>query len=215
MYTPHHLVKHPDQPCFYTIESDNNTLPPELRAQLIAESAKADDKDGSEEDSKGLLPPEEFGYPRGRGRWASCVGVVDSLGEQVIQKVHLEGNEAATSAAVVPFTSQDNESFLILIVGTGKDMVINPRQFSRGYLYVYRFHQDGRELEFIHETEVEEPPTTLVSFPGRLAVGIGKMLRIYDLGLKQMLRKPDANVAPQLIVSLQSQGNRFIVGDVQ
>jgi splicing factor 3B subunit 3 len=26
-YTPKRLVKHPDQPYFYTIESDNNTLP--------------------------------------------------------------------------------------------------------------------------------------------------------------------------------------------
>lgn len=94
-------------------------------------------------------------------------------------------------------------------------MVPNPRQFSEGYLHVYRFHEDGRELEFIHKTKVEEPPTAVAAFQGRLVAGIGKTLRIYDLGLKQMLRKAQADVAPHLIVCLQTQGNRIVVGDVQ
>jgi splicing factor 3B subunit 3 len=46
-------------------------------------------------------------------------------------------------------------------------------------------------------------------------VGIGKTLRIYDLGMRQLLRKTQAEVAPQLINSLSTQGNRIIVGDVQ
>jgi splicing factor 3B subunit 3 len=207
-YTPKRLVKHPEQPYFYTIESDNNTLPPELRAQLLAQS-------GSVNGDAAVLPPEDFGYPRAKGRWASCISIVDPLGEEpkVLQRVDLEGNEAAVSAAVVPFASQDGESFLI--VGTGKDMVLNPRQFTEGYIHVYRFHEDGKDLEFIHKTKVEEPPMALIPFQGRLLAGIGKMLRVYDLGLKQLLRKAQGEVAPQLIVSLQTQGNRIVVGDVQ
>lgn len=208
-YTPRRLVKHPEQPYFYTIESDNNTLPPELRAQLLAHP-NATNGDLT------VLPPEDFGYPRAKGRWASCISIVDPLnGEapQVLSKIDIEGNEAAVSAAVVPFASQDGENFLI--VGTGKDMVLNPRQFTEGYIHVYRFHEDGRDLEFIHKTRVEEPPMALIPFQGRLLAGVGKTLRIYDLGLKQLLRKSQADVAPQLIVSLQTQGSRIIVGDVQ
>ncbi|CRK35281.1 hypothetical protein BN1708_019761, partial [Verticillium longisporum] len=93
--------------------------------------------------------------------------------------VDLDNNEAAVSAAIVPFTSQDNESFLV--VGTGKDMIVNPRQFTEGYIHIYRFSEDGRELEFIHKTKVEEPPTALLAFQGRLVAGVGKTLRIYDL----------------------------------
>jgi len=113
----------------------------------------------------------------------------------------------------VSFTSQDDEYFLA--VGTGKDMVLNPRQSSEAYIYIYRFHQGGRELESIHKTRTTEPPTALAAFRGRLAAGIGKTLLIYDLGLKQLLRKAQADVASNLIVSLQTQGNRIIVGDVQ
>ncbi|KAM0334203.1 hypothetical protein ACHAQA_001224 [Verticillium albo-atrum] len=207
-YTPRRLVKHPEHPMFYTIESDNHTLPPELRAQLLA------DPNVVNGDAR-TLPPAEFGYPKGKGRWASCINVIDPLSEelQTLQTIDLDNNEAAVSAAIVSFTSQDNENFLV--VGTGKDMVVNPRQFTEGYIHIYRFSEDGRELEFIHKTKVEEPPTALLGFQGRLVAGVGKTLRIYDLGQKQMLRKAQAEVAPQLIVSLSTQGNRIVVGDVQ
>lgn len=55
----------------------------------------------------------------------------------------------------------------------------------------------------------------LLQFQGRLLAGIGRTLRAYDLGLRQLLRKAQAEVAPHLIVSLQTQGSRIIVGDVQ
>ncbi|KAG7422627.1 Pre-mRNA-splicing factor rse1 [Fusarium oxysporum f. sp. rapae] len=206
-YTPRHFVKHPQQPYFYTVEADNNTLGSELRAQLLA--SNDDQMNG---DAK-VLPPEMFGYPRGHSQWASCISIVDPIGEQVLQKIDLEGNEAAISVAVVPFTSQDGENFLL--VGTGKDMILNPRQSSGGYIHIYRFQQNGRELEFMHKTKVEEPPMALVAFQGRLAAGIGKDFLIYDLGLKQLLRKAQVEAAPQLVVSLDTQGDRIVVGDVQ
>jgi splicing factor 3B subunit 3 len=216
-YTPRHLVKHPTQPYFCTIESENNTLAPELRSQLVAAARTITTPDGhvNEGDAAAeILSPEQFGYPRGQGRWASCINIVDPIGEQVLQTIHFQGNEAATSLAVVSFASQDDECFLV--VGTGKDMVLNPRQSSGGYIYVYRFHEDGRDLDLIHKTNVTEPPTALAAFRGRLAAGIGKTLLLYDLGLKQLLRKAQADdVTPGLIVSLQTQGNRIVVGDVQ
>ncbi|PTB46472.1 Pre-mRNA-splicing factor rse1 [Trichoderma asperellum] len=207
-YTPKKMVKHPEHPLFYVIEADNHTLSPDLCAKLLADPARVNG------DSK-VLPPEEFGHPRGNRRWASCISVVDPLAEdgQVLQKIDLEENEAAVSLAIVTFASQDNETFLV--VGTGKDMVVNPRSFSDAYVHIYRFEQEGRGLVFIHKTKVEEPPMAIIPFQGRVLVGIGKTLRIYDLGMRQLLRKTQAEAAPQLINSLSSQGNRIIVGDVQ
>lgn len=203
-------MKHPDQPYFYTIEADNNTLPPDLRDQLLAE-AKTEAVNGEAKE----LEPEVFGYPRGNRRWASCINVIDPIAEvpEVLQTIHLGGNEAATSVAIAPFTAQESENFLI--VGTGKDMIVNPRGFSEGWLHVYRFQENGRELEFIHKTQLDEPPVALLPFQGRLLVGMGKTLRIYDLGVKQMLRKAQAEVSGQQIVSLNTQGSRIVVGDVQ
>ena len=161
-----------------------------------------------------ILPPENFGYPRATGHWASCIHVVDPINtKSCLQQVDLEDNEAAVSIAAVPFASQDDETFLV--VGTGKDITVSPRTFSAAFIYVYRFLEDGKELEFIHKTKVEQPPQALLGFQGRLLAGVGNELRIYDLGLKQLLRKCQVQATPNLITGLQTQGSRIIVSDVQ
>ena len=161
-----------------------------------------------------VLPPEEFGYPRAQGHWSSCIQVVDPITQkEVVHQVDLEDNEAAISMAAVSFSSQDDETFLV--VGTAKDLIVSPRSFTAGFIHVYRFLEDGKELEFIHKTKVEEPPQALLGFQGRLLAGIGNQLRIYDLGLKQLLRKCQAQVVANLVTGLQTQGSRIIVSDVQ
>ncbi|KAI9889964.1 MAG: pre-mRNA-splicing factor rse1 [Vezdaea aestivalis] len=206
-HTPRRFVRHPNQPLFYVIESDNNTLSNTAKTRLLSDPSIVNG-------DANVLPPEEFGHPRGKGHWASCVQVVDPVHKKdVLQQLDFEDNEAAVSIAAVSFASQDDETFLV--VGTGKDMIVNPRSFAAGFIHVYRFQEDGRELEFIHKTKVEEPPLALLAFQGRLLVGVGKEIRIYDLGMKQMLRKAQAEVSPQLIVGLQTQGSRIVVSDVQ
>lgn len=138
---------------------------------------------------------------------------MDPVNGATLQQIDFDDNEAATSIAAVPFTSQDDETFLV--VGTGKDMTLNPRSHSAAFIYVYRFNEDGRELEFIHKTKADAPPLALLGFQGRLLAGIGTNLRIYDLGMRQLLRKCQADVAPNLIVDLQTQGSRIIASDVQ
>ncbi|KAK4695986.1 splicing factor 3B subunit 3, partial [Lecanoromycetidae sp. Uapishka_2] len=206
-YTPRKFVRHPDQPLFYVIESENNTLSPSTKQRLLSDTTLVNG-------DAAVLPPEEFGYPRAQGHWASCVQIVDPVtAKAILQQVDLEDNEAAVSIATVSFTSQDDETFLV--VGTGKDIVVAPRSFSAGFIYVYRFLEDGKELEFIHKTKVEEPPQALLGFQGRLLAGVGNELRIYDLGLKQLLRKCQAQVVSNIVVGLQTQGSRIIVSDVQ
>ena len=215
-YTPRKMIKHPDHPIFYTIEADNNTLSPETKANLFAAAASNNTTTNGDIDSNGtteLLPPEEFGYPRAQGHWASCIHVVDPISKEVLQTVELTENEAAFSITACSFSNQDDETFLV--VGTGKDTILSPRSFTCGFIHIYRFLEDGRSLEFIHKTQVDEPPLALLGFQGRLLAGIGKELKIYDLGMKQLLRKAQATVAPNIIVGLNTQGSRIVVSDVQ
>lgn len=206
-YTPRRFVKHPEQPLFYVIESDNGVLSPATRQSLIQDSE-------SRNGEAVILPPEEFGYPRGTGHWASCIQIVDPVStKSVVFTLDLEDNEAAVSLAAVPFSSQDDETFLV--VGTSKDMSVSPPSSGGGFIHIYRFQEDGRELEFIHKTKVEDPPLALLAFQGRLLAGIGSTLRLYDLGMKQLLRKCQAPVVPKTIVGLQTQGSRIVVSDVR
>ena len=135
---------------FYVIEAENNILSPATKARLLDDS-KVVNGEGA------VLPAEEFGYPRGTGHWASCIQIVDPLSaKEVLARVELEENEAAVSVATVSFSSQDDETFLV--VGTGQDMVASPRSSTAGFIHIYRFQEDGKELEFIHKTKVDERP---------------------------------------------------------
>lgn len=203
-YTPRKMLKHPDQPLFYVICADANTLSVATKQKLLS---------GAQNGESTELSPAEFGNPKGEGHWASCITIVDPLGKETLQTIELEENEAAFSIAAVSFASQEDEVFLV--VGTGKDTKLSPRSSTNGYIHIYRFIDNGRELEFIHKTKVDEPPLALLGFQGRLLAGIGRDLKIFDLGMKQLLRKAQGQVAPNLITGLQTQGSRIIVSDIQ
>jgi len=131
-YTPRRFVRHPEYPLFYTIESDNNVLSPADRTKLL-EDPSVINGDAT------VLPPAEFGYPRGTGKWASCISIIDPVtAKKVLSTVDLEENEAAVSVATVSFASQADEVFLV--VGTGKDMIVSPRSSTAGFIHIYRFH---------------------------------------------------------------------------
>ena len=209
------MVRHPEQPLFYVIESDNNILPPSVRQQLSNGQpiTNGDTEPLVNGDSK-ELPPAEFGYPKGDRYWASCIEIVDPISDKkVVHRVDFDENEAAVSIAAAPFSGQDDETFLV--VATGKDIIVSPRSSSAAFLYVYRFQEDGKDLEFIHKTKIEEPAMALLGFQGRLLAGIGNTVRIYDLGMRQLLRKCQAEITPNLVVGLQTQGSRIVVSDVQ
>ena len=44
------------------------------------------------------------------------------------------------------------------------------------------------------QTPLDNVPTALAPFQGRLLVGVGRLLRIYDIGKKKMLRKCENKV---------------------
>lgn len=207
-YTPRKFVKHMDQPIFYTIEADAQTLSPATKKGLM-DKANGTESNGDAQE----LPAEEFGYARAQGHWASCISIVDPLQKEILQKIEMTENEATVSMCIASFASQDDESFLI--VGTGKNIELSPRKATCGFIHVYRFLNDGKSLEFVHKTKTDEPPLALLGFQGRLLVSSGKVLKIYDLGMRQLLRKAQNDAAANLIVGLQTQGSRIIVSDVQ
>lgn len=51
----------------------------------------------------------------------------------------------------------------------------------------FAFHVDW-------QTPVEDVPLAIAPFQGRVLVGVGKLLRIYDLGKKKLLRKCENKV---------------------
>lgn len=79
------------------------------------------------------------------------------------------------------------------VVGGARDIKLGKNSCSTGFLLVYRLIEDG-QLQLIHRTDVELLPSAIGSFQGRLLVGLGRMVRIYDLGKKKLLRKCETKV---------------------
>ena len=56
---------------------------------------------------------------------------------------------------------------------------------------LYKFVDNGQKLELVHKTAVGGIPGALAAFKGRLLVGVGPILRLYDMGKKKLLRKSE------------------------
>ncbi|TFJ87655.1 hypothetical protein NSK_001005 [Nannochloropsis salina CCMP1776] len=166
-----------------------------------------EDEDGAEGETfvRGPLPPVE-------GKWASCIRIVDGLTGETLELVELALNEAAISLTTVAFHDRGGEVFIC--VGTATDLCFHPRKHSAAAIHVYRLF-DNR-LVLLHKTEVEDVPKSLAELKGfgRLLAGLGPSLRMYDLGKKKLLKKCENRNLPNLIVGLQTMGDRIYVSDV-
>ncbi|RUS26747.1 CPSF A subunit region-domain-containing protein [Jimgerdemannia flammicorona] len=221
-YTPRHFALHQQSKNFVLIESEHNAFSPVAKQK--AYEAKAEEGFEIDEDIVNL-PEETFGLIRAEpGKWASLIRLLNPLTLETLQTIELEENEAAFSIAIVSFLAQQNEPFLV--VGTGKDVNLAPRTCSAGFIHVYRFVEEGTKLELYHKTQVDDVPLALLGFQGRLLAGVGKALRIYDLGKRKLLRKCESKLTtwpsiplkqsvPNCIVSLHTQGDRIVIGDIQ
>ena len=99
------------------------------------------------------LPPDIFGRPKAaEGIWGSAIRIIDPVEAKTVNVIHLDGNEAAFSIAVVPFAARNGEYHLV--VGTAADTHISPRSCSSGYLRTYTFSEDGTGLELLHKVRL-------------------------------------------------------------
>ncbi|GAA6062045.1 hypothetical protein JCM10212_005030 [Sporobolomyces blumeae] len=210
-YTPRKLLTSPYSRLLYTVEADHRTFgTPAI--QKMVDDLKMVEMPVDEELLS--LDPAEFGAPRApAGTWGSCIRIVDPVAAETIFKVDLTQNEAAFSAAIVSFHSSPNEVYLV--VGTGQDVSLAPRACRQAWLNTYRVTDEGRSIELLHKTEVDDIPKALIAFQGRLMAGCGKSLRLYDLGKKKLLRKAENKSFSSMIMTLNTQGSRIVVGDAQ
>eukprot|EP00300_Choanocystis_sp_HF-7_P011202 c17356_g1_i1.p1 GENE.c17356_g1_i1~~c17356_g1_i1.p1 ORF type:complete len:1268 (-),score=345.39 c17356_g1_i1:55-3513(-) len=170
--------------------------------------------EGEEEDEEDNTRP----LPAPPGQWASCLQVMDPRMLQednptshITQHLELEGNEVAVSMCFATFLPRPNQMFLC--VGTAVDYQLMPRGSSSGFIRVYRFVDGGRKLELEHATQTDDVPLALANFQGRLLVGVGSCLRVYDMGKRKMLRKSENRNFYHMITNIHVEDSRIVVSD--
>lgn len=208
-YTPRRFVVNPIHKSIAIIETDHNTYSSQEKKKAL-KARGFDDEDAQEEE----LDPVVFGHTRAQsGKWASLIRLVNPTTGETTFSLELEQNEAAFSVAVLNFAVDANQMFLA--VGTAADVTLAPKSLSSGFIHIYKFVDEGMGLELVHKTPVDEVPHALLHFQGRLLAGVGKALRVYDLGKRKLLRKCESRAIPNCIVTLHNQGGRIVVGDIQ
>jgi splicing factor 3B subunit 3 len=225
-YTPRELSVNPDRRTLAIVEADQSAVPylerpgPEGPAGEKKEGGGKMDVEGEEgeeddddEDEVSMTPAEQFGAPKAPpGSWASCVRIVDPADATTTKQViELTGNEGALCVCHVYFPAAQE---LFLAVGTAVGLTFAPRDSDGGFIHLYRYLDDGT-VELVHKTPLDGVPGALCAFKGRLLVGCGNALRLYDYGKKKLLRKVENRNFPNFITTIHASGERIYVGDVQ
>lgn len=79
----------------------------------------------------------------------------------------------------------------------------------------FRVNSECTSIELLHKSPLDEVPLAICPYQGRVLVGVGRMLRLYDMGKKKLLRKCENKHIPNAVVSINAIGQRIYVSDVQ
>ncbi|KAI1285559.1 Splicing factor 3B subunit 3 [Halotydeus destructor] len=223
--TPRKFIIHPESGNIVTIETDHNAFTTKAKlarkermAEAMVEDAAPEEEESAAEMAAQFLneelPESVFGSPKaGPGQWASIIRIIDPTSGMTYDKIELDQNEAAVSIALIKFSLYGDIPYLL--VGIAKDLHLNPRQCNGGTVHTYQIQEEGRKLELIHVTTMEEVPQSICAFQGRVLISVGRLLRIYEMGRRKLLRKCENKHFPNYIVDIHSLNNRIYVGDVQ
>ncbi|KAK8791095.1 hypothetical protein WA158_005726 [Blastocystis sp. Blastoise] len=202
-FTPRDMAIYPLNYNLFIIEGDHNSYNLKERELLYKEESYYEE--GATEIDVGSPIPATTNH------WGSCIKVIEPSTLSILERLDLEENEVALSCCFVPFKDKGGEIFLV--VGVAKNMNLHPKQCNEGYLYVYRV-LEGRKMILYHKTEVNEAPKAICEYQGRLLVGLGKTLRLYELGKKKLLRKCENRSLPYFVNVIRTEGERIYVGDL-
>lgn len=146
-------------------------------------------------------------------RWRSTIKLMDPREGEILKEVAYESHQAALSLAIANFGS----SQLTVHVGVSNNYKVRPQTAESNSIYTYSLSNRGDNLELMHITPCDaiEIPRAMCAFQDRLIVGLGRILRLYDLGKKKLLRKCESRQIPFMVSGICCASNRLFVSDIQ
>lgn len=175
-------------------------------------AGESDEEEEDEEQKEASFTPIRGPVPSTQGHWGSCIRLLDPTNAcATLDKIELSQKTAALCCCSVRFHSHGGEA--LLAVGTVTNMTMHPLRHSEAHVVLYRV-VNGERLQLLHKTKVEDKVLAMSHFQGRLLVGVGNVLRLYEMGKKQLLRKCEFRSLPVMVKTLQTAGDRAYVGDM-
>ncbi|KAJ2805080.1 pre-mRNA-splicing factor rse1 [Coemansia guatemalensis] len=154
-----------------------------------------------------------------RDQRASLLRVVDPFTGDSEQTIELDEDDAVLTVAHVTFAESSDPTELFLAVACARGLQLRPPACASASVRLYRWAPDARSLVLVHVTPIDGVPQCLAAFGGMLAVGVGRAVRLYALGARQLLRRVQAPAAvPNVIAAMCAHRQRpdlLLVADVQ
>lgn len=219
-YTPRQLTLMPsssgsnNQMLLCVVEADTN-MNGQNREWKSADKDGMDMEDSDEEKEDEEEEAEdqetEIRGPVEPNAWGSCLRLLDPTNNcQTLDVVEYTNGEAALCSCLVRFHSKGGEA--LLAVGTVTNMTMHPLKQEASHICLYRIVNNRFQL--LHKTLVKDGPVlALAQFQGRLLAGIGKTLRLYEMGKRQLLRKTEIKNMT-MVKTIQAVGDRAYCGDL-
>jgi len=217
-YTPRKMALNAPTGLICTIETDHNAVLPTAKKEPAAGVVKKEEEMDTDAPVFEIPVHGEVDEARrgltankaGDGKWASCLRILHPT-EMVTVTVHdFPEGEAAFALACCSFHDKDGDVYVC--VGTAKGLNLQQPAGCQGVIHTFRLSSSS--LELVHSTEVDGIPAALAAYQGRLLAGVGKCLRIYDLGKRKLLRKCENKLFPHMIRDLSVMGDRIYVCDL-
>lgn len=162
---------------------------------------------------------QNFGYSKSTdGDCASCIHVFSTENCAIGQTIELLGNQTAhrLGAATLEHDHKVGDYLLVSTI-----IKFNPigegKKHEKCFIRVYHIEEDG-SLQFVYKQEFPRPILAIHAFQGRVVLGFGDELGIYELGKLQMLRKSGLRMEEHgitNIVDIKSSGFRLFVSDIR
>lgn len=227
-YTPRRVVYHVPSKKLVWIASDRRAFAPAEFQQKNAPYLAALEKGKSRLEGEEAPEEEEEEVPAFQLRgplapqssshaWGGILHVFDPIENTQMCEIQFQPNEGPISLSTCVFHDRGGEVFVLVgFIMTSSSSNVEEKSAPAQYcVRVYRILEDGKHLVFVHETPLEDIPSVMCAFQGRLLLAVGKTLRIYDLGKRKLLRKCEyKHPGSSRIIKLSTAGSRIYLTDV-
>ena len=206
-YTPRKVITHPQYPLLFILEGDHHAI--EIEIQNNNSIEEESENEIKEEDSQEKIDTKQIQNTTmiiegNDGEWVGGIELFNVHQQTLIQNISFDKNCSPTSGCVVYSISKNKWYFVCGVISSYKT---RPIQYSKSEIQVYEIIEN-KSIQFVYSTQMEYPVRSLIEYHGMILAGVGNNLRLYDIGLKSLLKKAELKKLSSDIIQLHVVHNQ-------
>lgn len=211
-YMGRQLIIHPEMLNLIILESQNRTFNKSTILSKYNDMIQGNEcLQNADVNSRVNLELLDFGAES--AHWVSKIVMVNPTTLKTIDEIDFtdQNNKHVVKMQLMSFKEFEGDTFLV--VSIVEDHEYQTNKYTASYINIYGFDKENKKFEFINTTRLDAICHNMSSFKGRVLLGVGSYLRLYDLGKKQLLKKCEYKKKYKLINNIRVVNNRIFITD--